>query len=100
MAAPALRSSQGAAGSSGSLPKGHSHLADETEATKGFKANGLERYQLFPPAWRTPIQNDAPSSGYPGVYLPHAGQQEDAVTKVIVQTGWSQKTLTNVRPCV
>ncbi|EGF99284.1 uncharacterized protein MELLADRAFT_94780 [Melampsora larici-populina 98AG31] len=54
---------------------------------------GLNPYQLEPPNWRLPIQLNQPILGYPGLHPTHPGQQEDAITKSLVQSGFSARTL-------
>lgn len=57
---------------------------------------GLHPYVLEPPDWRLPIQLNQPALGFPGLHPPHAGQQEDAITKSLVQGGFSARTLVGV----
>ncbi|KAH9810188.1 hypothetical protein DFH28DRAFT_1184889 [Melampsora americana] len=59
-----------------------------------LKQLGLYPYQLEPPNWRLPIQLNQPILGFPGLHPTHPGQQEDAITKSLVQSGFSARTLT------
>ncbi|KAG0147916.1 hypothetical protein CROQUDRAFT_42064 [Cronartium quercuum f. sp. fusiforme G11] len=58
---------------------------------------GLHPYALEPPEWRLPIQTNQPALGFPGLHPTHAGQQEDAMTKSLVQGGFSARTFVGVR---
>ncbi|MBW0480422.1 hypothetical protein O181_020137 [Austropuccinia psidii MF-1] len=54
---------------------------------------GLTPYRLLPPDWRLPTQVNQPELGYPGLHPTHPGQQEDAITKLLVQVGFGARIL-------
>lgn len=81
--------------------------ATATDPARGPTEQDLERlglrpYNLDPPDWRLPIQTNQPALGFPGLHPTHAGQQEDAVTRSLVQGGFSARTLVGVeyRSCL
>ncbi|PLW39654.1 hypothetical protein PCANC_19373 [Puccinia coronata f. sp. avenae] len=55
--------------------------------------SSLDVYQLQPPRWRLPTQLNRPDLGYPGLHPTHIGQHEDAITKSLVQWGFSAQML-------
>lgn len=60
-------------------------------------ANGLARYHLEPPSWRAPWLANKPNSGYPQFYPTCDGQDEDLLTDSAVKTGFSGKSIVQVR---
>jgi hypothetical protein len=58
--------------------------------------SSLDVYQLQPPRWRLPTQLNRPDLGYPGLHPTHIGQHEDAITKSLVQWGFSAQMLVSV----
>ncbi|OAV99322.1 hypothetical protein PTTG_04592 [Puccinia triticina 1-1 BBBD Race 1] len=56
-------------------------------------SSALTIYQLKPPEWRLPTQLNRPELGYPGLHPTHPGQHEDAITKSLVQWGFSAQML-------
>ncbi|CAH7686244.1 hypothetical protein BY996DRAFT_4576748 [Phakopsora pachyrhizi] len=59
-----------------------------------FQRCGLVPYNLRPPSWRLPIIRSNSTEGvYPGLHPTHLGQQEDAITKSLIQNGFNARTL-------
>jgi len=81
------------------LPRpNHPQSSSENQHSRGAggeqtEKNALEIYQLKPPQWRLPIQLNRPDLGYPGLHPTHPGQHEDAITKSLVQWGFTAQML-------
>ncbi|EFP80359.2 uncharacterized protein PGTG_06315 [Puccinia graminis f. sp. tritici CRL 75-36-700-3] len=65
----------------------------DKQAATEQDSSELEIYQLKPPDWRLPTQLNRPELGYPGLHPTHPGQHEDAITKSLVQWGFSAQML-------